>query len=71
MTTLDDLIAQKAALVEALGSGAVEVQHGDKRVRYRDIAQLKEALAEINRQIIEAGGSKRRRQIRIYSTMGR
>lgn len=71
MATLAELTSFKAALLRALGSGALRVQHGDKTVHYRDVGQLREAMAEIDNQILLASGKQRRRQIRIYSGKGR
>lgn len=71
MATLAELTAWKAALLKALGSGALRVQHGDKSVQYRSVDELRTALSEIEGQIITTGGGKRRRQIRIYNQGGR
>ena len=69
MASIEELQAQKAALIKALSS-AKAVRHGDKSVENRDIKDIREAIRAINEQIGEAGGSKRRRQIRIYTDRG-
>lgn len=69
MASLEELQAQKAALIKALSS-AKAVRHGDKSVENRDIADIREALRAINEEIVAAGGGKRRRQIRVYTDRG-
>lgn len=70
MATLDELYAYKSALLKALGSGVSEVKHGDKSVRYRDIADVRAALADIEEQIKKAEGASRRRVLRLYPDKG-
>lgn len=71
MATLDELLVFKASLLKALGSGALQVRHGDKTVVYRSVDELRTALGEVDGQIATAEGRKRRRQIRIYTGEGR
>lgn len=61
MTDLEILLATKAALLKAMRSGALIVQHGDKRVQYRSIDDLRAALAGINDEIATAEGRPRKR----------
>lgn len=55
------LRAERVALKKAMRSGALIVRHGDKHVEYRTMAEMREALADIDNDIAEAGGTKRKR----------
>lgn len=59
--TLVDLETQRAKLVKAMRSGALSVQHGDKRVQYRSLAEMQKALDGINEDIDALEGKKRKR----------
>lgn len=62
---------QKTKLVRAMRSGALSVQHGDKRVQYRSIAEMQSALDGINDELAEAEtGRKKRRTIYIDARRG-
>ncbi len=64
------LQATRAGLVTAMRSGAREVQHGDKRVQYRSIAEMKVALDGIDAELAEGTGKRRRRVMYIHATRG-
>lgn len=60
---------QRDALRRALASGERRVSYDGKTVEYRSIAELKEALAEVEAALTQAEG-KRVRQIRINTNKG-
>lgn len=51
----DALAAARETLIERLLSGVSEVQHGDKRTRFRAQTELAQALAAANALIANAG----------------
>jgi len=61
--------AQRDALREALASGVLTVQYGDKRVTYRSVGELREALAEVEAALARDAGT-RVRQIRVTTRKG-
>lgn len=61
MSELETLQAQKRALLKAMRSGALSVQHGDKRVQYRTIAEMKAVLSDLNEEIEAETGTRRKR----------
>ncbi|MCB5201711.1 hypothetical protein LH464_04360 [Neorhizobium sp. T786] len=67
---LDALRAQRVKLVKAMRSGALSVQHGDKRVQYRSLAEMQAALDGIDEDIAEGTGKKRKRVFYIDSSRG-
>jgi roadblock/LC7 domain-containing protein len=60
---------QRDALRRALASGERRVSYDGKTVEYRSVAELKEALAEVEAALTQAEG-KRVRQIRINTNKG-
>ena len=65
----------RQALESALAKGEKRVIFGDRTVEYRSVEELKAALREVKRSLIEqaaAGGTGRRavRQIRIQTSKG-
>ncbi len=60
---------QADALREALASGVLTVQYGDKRVTYRSVGELREALAEVEAALARDAGT-RVRQIRVTTRKG-
>jgi len=60
---------QRDALREALASGVLTVQYGDKRVTYRSVGELREALAEVEAALARDAGT-RVRQIRVTTRKG-
>ncbi|OHV85797.1 phage head-tail joining protein [Ensifer sp. LCM 4579] len=59
--TIEQLEAQRTALKRAMRSGALSVGHGDKRVQYRSIEEMKSVLDDLNEEIAELGGAKKKR----------
>ena len=59
---MEELIAQRVALVEARGSGQLEVEFHSggtrRRVVYRSIAELEAAIAAIDRDIAALNGKR-------------
>ena len=60
---------QRDALRRALASGERRVSYDGKTVEYRSVAELKEALAEVEAALTQAKG-KRVRQIRVNTNKG-
>jgi hypothetical protein len=61
--------AQAQALREALASGVLTVEYDGKRVTYRSVAEIKEALAQVETALARDAG-KRVRQIRVVTNKG-
>ena len=61
---------QLDALEAALASGALTVEYDGRRVTYRSVAELKEAIAEVRAALDSAAGKTRVRQIRVHSSKG-
>lgn len=59
--TVEQLQAQRLALVKAMRSGALNVRHGDKSVVYRSMSEMQTALDMIDEDIDAAAGKKRKR----------
>lgn len=63
--------AQLQALKDALANGALEVQHGDNRVRYRSVDELKAAIATVEAALNAASATKKTvRQVQVYTEKG-
>ena len=60
---------QRDALRQALASGERRVSYDGKSVEFRSVAELKEALAEVEAALAQADG-KRVRQIRVTTRKG-
>jgi len=60
---------QAQALREALASGVLTVEYDGKRVTYRSVAEIKEALAQVETALARDAG-KRVRQIRVVTNKG-
>lgn len=56
-----ELEAQRAALKKAMRSGVLSVEHGDKSVRYRSMAELRSALTDLEDEIASTAGTPRAR----------
>lgn len=67
--TIEQLEAQRTALKRAMRTGALSVGHGDKRVQYRSIEEMKTVLEDLNDEIAQLGGKKKKRVL--YITGGR
>lgn len=71
MATLAQLQAWRAALEAARYASVRIVESGDgRRVEYRTDAEMRTALADINRQIEAAGTSSPISMIRVSSSKG-
>ncbi|MER9393887.1 MULTISPECIES: hypothetical protein [unclassified Mesorhizobium] len=70
MTDLELLKAQKAALLKAMRSGALIVQHGDKRVQYRSMSEMRDALDGIKDEIADLEGAPKKRVFYIDARRG-
>lgn len=53
--------AQLLALKNAARSGALNVKHGDKSVTYRSMSEIKDAIADLEDEIADAEGRRRKR----------
>ncbi len=68
MATLSDLQARLESLKAALASGALMVQHGDKRTQLRSVEELKAAIAAVEEDIADAGGTRINRTFKFTSS---
>ncbi|MEM9761959.1 MAG: hypothetical protein AAFW01_00165 [Pseudomonadota bacterium] len=69
MATAEELATRKAALEKALASGARSVTSEGDTVTLRSVAEIRAALAEVNKDIAALNQTKRRR--RFYVAGGR
>ncbi|MPS30642.1 MAG: hypothetical protein E2576_14320 [Alcaligenaceae bacterium] len=53
------------ALKRAIAGGQVEVQYGDKRVRYRSLDEMKGLLRMMQEDVNRAAGRRPRRLVRL------
>jgi len=53
--------SQAEALREALASGALTVEYDGKRVTYRSVREIKEALAQVETALARDAGTRVRR----------
>lgn len=74
MTCTPERIAQLegwiAALEKALYSGAAQVQHGDKNVRFNSPDDIREAIRDAGAELARCNGRKPTRIIKIYASRG-
>lgn len=63
MAELDDLKAERVTLVKAMRSGALSVQHGDKRVQYRSISEMQTVLDGLDEDIAAVEGKPKRKRV--------
>ena len=68
--TLEQLKAQREALLAARFSAALTIRAGDKWLTYKSDAELQSALDDLEREIAKAEGRPRARRIRIYAGKG-
>lgn len=68
--TIEQLEAQRTALKKAMRTGALSVAHGDKRVQYRSVEEMKAVLDDLNEEIAELGGRKKKRVFYINGGRG-
>ena len=60
--------SQRAALQAAIGSGELSVEYDGKRVVYRSITELRNALALVTQGLAAAAGTVPIRRVKIYAT---
>jgi hypothetical protein len=60
---IEALTAQKVELLKSMRSGALSVQHGDKRVQYRSIEEMQSVLDGINDELAEGETGKKRKRV--------
>ncbi|WP_334130178.1 phage head-tail joining protein [Sneathiella sp.] len=70
MATNEELEKQRQELNRARFSGARQVQHGDKSVTNRSVAELRMADADLKKEMHRAAGTTRKRQVRVYTNRG-
>lgn len=70
MTDLTTLLADLEKLKSAYRSGAREVAYGDKRISYRDDAEMRAAIAGIEAELAAAQGARPVRNIVVRSDKG-
>jgi len=70
MAVLTELEKQKAKLDAARFNPAKSIQHGDKSVVNRSATDLRMINADLNKEIAQAGGKRRTRQIRFITNRG-
>lgn len=68
--TLESLEVQRLALTSAIRSGALSVRHGDKAVQYRSLDEMRATLADVERDIEELNGVRRKRKFYVGATRG-
>lgn len=68
VATLDELNARLSTLKAALATGASLVQHGDKRVQYRSIAEIRAAIGAVEQDIALLGGAAVIRSYKLTSS---
>lgn len=61
---------QLQALREALASGVRRVRFGDREVEFRDVAELKQAIATAEAERAKSAGTPVARQIRVSTQKG-
>ncbi len=61
---------QLQALRDALASGVLRVRFADREMEFRDVAELKQAIATAESEISKAAGTQMVRQIRISTEKG-
>ncbi len=65
MATLAELQTRRDALQNALDSGVLILREGDKHVTYRNTADMRGALADLERRITAAEGDVETRGVYI------
>jgi hypothetical protein len=70
MATVEELRAQRAALVAAMTSGVRVLQYEGRRTEYQSVAEMQGVIDRIDREIVAAGGGGARRRIKIRLEKG-
>ncbi|HPT26747.1 MAG TPA: hypothetical protein PLZ95_10040 [Bryobacteraceae bacterium] len=61
---------QLQALRDALASGVRKVRFADREMEFRDVAELKQAIATAEADLARSGGTPVARQIRVSTGKG-
>jgi hypothetical protein len=70
LATLAQLQARLDALKAALANGVTAVEHGDTRVQYRSIAEIRAAIGVVEQNIATAGGAGIIRSFKFTTSKG-
>ena len=75
MAKLFDLQAQLEAITSARNGGVVEVEYGDRKIRYRSLEAMDRIIADLTGQIAAIAGSGESpppsvRRVTIFSSKG-
>lgn len=62
--------AERDTLQAAIASGVLSVSANGKTVQYQSLAEMREVLAEMERQLAAAGGTGRPYRLAVTSKMG-
>jgi len=62
--------ADEIALQAAIASGVLSVNYGGKQITYRSMAELRQALAEVQRALAIEESNTPRRQVRTRCSKG-
>ncbi|MFN3646247.1 MAG: phage head-tail joining protein [Gemmobacter sp.] len=63
-------VEQRTALAEAIARGALEVQMGQERVKYRSLAEMRQILALMDAELSGTAATRHQFGV-IYPTTGR
>jgi len=63
----DYTTAQLAALRAALASGTLTVEYDGKRITYRSLAEIQQAIAIVSSSLDRDAGTVKRRAVRIFA----
>jgi hypothetical protein len=70
MATIAELKSRREALVAARSSGVARVSYDGKSVEYRSLAEIDQAIHELERDIAAAEGRRMVRQVRVVANKG-
>ena len=70
MSTPAELRARREALVAARSSGVARVSYDGRTVEYRSLAEIDQAIHELDRDIAAAEGRRIVRQVRVTTAKG-
>ena len=59
MASLSEMQARREKLAAAIDSGALSIQHGEKRIGYRSFEEMRAILRKLDRDIATASGGKK------------
>lgn len=58
---------QRDALKQAIASGVLRISYDGKTVEYRSMAELKQALTEVEKALAQEAGTAITRRVKIYA----